>query len=267
MSSARDVTVRQSALPDGAATEAKQDDLIAAIGGTGLPAGWIVVHKFGRSSVIDSGSLMTVCDFLAKDTLYTYPPDSGLVMTLQSDDALDTSLTYSLQGLAVDGSIQDLEVTTNAADGTTPVAAGTWRRIWRMLNITTGESPSLGDVTVENGGTIYCQAAAAYQQSMMALYTVPAGYTGYICAWTFNAPSGRVISGSGWARLHNGTFTQKTAASGIEDDHMRVHVADLDKPWFGYTFPALADMEVRAVSTRSGQEFEVDFHVVLVPIP
>lgn len=246
-------------------THSKLDTINTSVTGSTIPEGWIVVHKFGRSDLVDNGSIMTMCDFLAKDTLYTYPPAGGLAMTLQSAVAGDIDLTYSIEGLAADGSIQSLECITNGADGTTPVACGTWRRVFRMTNITLGESPSAGAVSMKNGGITYAQAAAAFQQSMMALYTVPLGYTGYICGWTFNVPSTKTISASGWARLVGGTFTQKTAASGLVGTHLNETVCNLERPGFGYEFPELADMEVRGISSNAAQTLEVDFHVVLVP--
>ncbi len=137
-----------------------------------------IVHKFGANFDIDQntypesvwtgGGLYPWASLASAQTIYC-------ISTSASDTA-----TLTVEGLDADYNEQTETVTLT---GTTAVATtNTFIRVFRM---TYEDGANVGDITgrVTSGtGTIVAQIDAGYAQTLMAVYTVPAGHTGYLVA-------------------------------------------------------------------------------------
>ena len=158
----------------------------------GNVTGTTFIHKFGEVENIDDGiGFIDIWDGgSVNDALRTYEFSSGAdINRLSSSDDTDTQ-DIEIQGLDVD---HNLVTQTITLTGQTPVALTTSLiRVFRMKNVG----------TVDNAGDIYCfenitttlgvpdtitNTRAIIQvgnnQTLMAIYTIPNGKTGYMCAF------------------------------------------------------------------------------------
>lgn len=137
-----------------------------------------IVHKFGANFDIDQatdpesvwtgGGLYPWASLASAQTIYCI-----------STSASDTG-TLILEGLDADYNEQSETVTLTGTSAVT--TTNTFLRVFRM---TYGDGGNVGTVTarVTSGtGTVVAQIDAAYAQTLMAVYTVPAGHTGYMAA-------------------------------------------------------------------------------------
>ena len=137
-----------------------------------------IVHKFGANFDIDQatdpesvwtgGGLYPWASLATAQTIYCI-----------STSASDTG-TLTLEGLDANYNEQSETVTLTGTSAVT--TTNTFLRVFRM---TYGDSANVGTVTarVTSGtGTVVAQIDAAYAQTLMAVYTVPAGHTGYMAA-------------------------------------------------------------------------------------
>jgi len=145
----------------------------------GLRPDAFLVHKFGRNNDIDTdsepesvwsgGGLYPWASFDTDQTLYCLSTDAG-----------DTS-TLTIEGLDDDFGLLTETVTLNGTSAVT--TTNTFRRVFRMFY--NGGSENAGTITarVTSGtGTVVAQVDAGLAQTTMAVYTIPAGYTGFLLA-------------------------------------------------------------------------------------
>ena len=137
-----------------------------------------IVHKFGANFDIDQatdpesvwagGGLYPWASFATAQTIYC-------ISTSASDTA-----TLTVEGLDANYNEQTESVTLT---GTSAVATtSTFIRVFRM---TYEDGANVGTITarVTSGtGAVVAQIDVAYAQTLMAVYTVPAGHTGYMVA-------------------------------------------------------------------------------------
>lgn len=108
--------------------------------------------------------------------LYSYPA-SALAMTATSaSGATDSGVEITVTGLDADW----VETTQTAVLNASGVATlGTsLRRVYRAY--VSGSQAPAGNVNIANGGTTYARITAGENQTLMAVYTVPAGKTLYV---------------------------------------------------------------------------------------
>ena len=143
----------------------------------GQITGHSVLHKFGANFDIDNNS--------APETVWSagglYP--WGALATAQSlyvlsDDVADTE-EVEIQGLDASYNAITETVTLN---GTTAVQTDvSFLRVYRMLYDHGGTNEgTITARTVSGTGTVVAQIDEGFAQTLMAVYTVPAGYTAYI---------------------------------------------------------------------------------------
>lgn len=150
----------------------------------GQVAGYSVVHKFGLVDGTASGGLSTI--WSAADTASTllYPwdwtPSPVTVVSTSTDDTLAGSgaQTFTIQGL--DSNYNEIEETVNM-NGTSPSTAttATFARVHRAF-VASGDT-NVGKIQIKNASTtVVGEVAAEFGQTLMSVYTVPAGSTAYL---------------------------------------------------------------------------------------
>jgi len=137
------------------------------------------INKFGYNTSVGS-SYEPVTD-LGTNVLPTTAAAVSIVSTSTNDVAAGTGArTVEIQGLDGDYNLQTSTVTLN---GTTAVTTGSslFLRVFRMKVLTagTGETNE-GNLTASIGGSNVAQIGAGNGQTLMGVYTVPAGYRGYL---------------------------------------------------------------------------------------
>ncbi len=144
------------------------------------------IHKFGLNADIDQ----TEEDIWTQGETYTFMTTASTLYISSSDSGDDQ--TYEVQGLDANFDEQTVTVT---ADGNNFVAlTGTWMRVFRIKN--TGTTNNAGDIYISDNNTdaggdgvpdtasnIKAKIDVGENQTLMAIYTIPNGKTGYMQCW------------------------------------------------------------------------------------
>lgn len=163
--------------------------------------GMSFIHKFGQNPDIDSGAGYE--DIWDQGGTYTFLTSAAIMYISSSSDADKQS--YTVIGLDADWNIQEVTVTANGQTQTQVGTGETFLRVYRVINH--GATDNAGDVYIaetddltlgvpDTASKIKAKIQVGNNQTLMAIYTVPLGKTGYLM--------------QGFSALAN-----KTAASGI----------------------------------------------------
>ena len=157
----------------------------------GKVPGYSMINKFGYNPTIGSGSFETIWE-----TGNNYPwQSSAVTVDVVSDNANDDvagtgARTLRIEGL--DSSYAFTEETVDMDGTTTVTTTQTFLRVFRMSVETAGTSGNnVGDITATytGGSDVAATITAGNGQTLMAIYTIPAGYTGYLLS--MNISSGK----------------------------------------------------------------------------
>lgn len=216
------------------------------------------MSKFGQNSDIGTGAYEDIWD--AGGT-YIYPADgTAPIVKLIGHDAADTE-PIEVQGLDITGA---LVIQTKTLTGLTAVTLDTplWR-VFRLRNV--GTSDLVDDVcAIDTGDTVdYACINNGNNQTLMALYTIPLGYTAYLQQGT-NSMTGLVqaysISGRMWMREHGKVFQLKRTF-GLSSTGTSYMIMPFPVP---QAIPALTDIRVDAISSKAGGGLNTTFELILV---
>jgi hypothetical protein len=216
------------------------------------------LFKFGNNADID-GSLETIW---SQGGLYAYPAAATVMKVSSSsadDDAAGTGArTVTVSGL--DANYNEVSETVEL-DGQTEVLTTTeFIRVNRAFVVTAGSGGTAagtiyvgtGTVTAGVPATIYAVITLGDNQTTMAVWTVPAGYTLYITGGTFSAASNNAaqyVLGEFVIRPFGGVFrlaADITVNSNVFRYNWEVPLA----------IPEKTDIEARAIAL-SGTNFYV----------
>jgi hypothetical protein len=170
----------------------------------GIIPGWSSVQKFGRNSDIDT---TTDPEDIWDGGAIWVPPTQARVHDLVSTDTDDDDGGTGANTVEVTG--QDAngdEVTeTVTMDGTSNAATtNSYTTIYRMKVLTagtTGTNEGAITATAQTDGTVTAQITASMGQTLMAIYTIPTGKTGYLTNWYASLNSSGGSTGNADIRL------------------------------------------------------------------
>lgn len=157
------------------------------------------IDKFGYNDTIGSSAYETIWDGGAT---YAHPP-SALAMTVTSDEGgTDNGVQVTVEGLDDDGYVVTQEVTLNASG--TATTTQTFERVYRAY--VSGSTGATGDISVTNSGIVYALIKAEFQQTMMAVYTVPTGKRAFLIAANISIEKNQDIVAKLMLRRPGGVF-------------------------------------------------------------
>jgi hypothetical protein len=224
----------------------------------GQITGHKTIFKFGNNPDIN-GSLETIW---SRGGLYVYPT-SAIQMKVSSSSADDAALgtgarTVSVQGL--DQNYNEVAETITLNGQTEVLTTNTFIRVFRAFVITAGSGETAagtiyvgtGTVTAGVPATVYAEIALGDNQTTMATWTVPAGYTFFVYRGTFSASSNNVsqyILGKFMFRPFGGVFRN---AADVTVNTGAIQY-DFELP---LALPEKSDIEAQAIAL-SGTNFYV----------
>ena len=203
------------------------------------------VHKFGFNALIND-SEETIWD--AGGT-YTYQ-SSALAMTVTSaGGATDVGVKVTVSGLDGDYNEVSQEVTLNASGVATTTQ--TFLRVNRAF--ISGDTAPTGAVTITNSSTTYAQISLGENQTLMAVWTVPAGYTAYLLqnnVTAFTEQNNKFAIIRLITRELNGVFR-------TQDKHTVVlSQNDINYP-LPKSFPEKTDIEMRGIASSANANLQI----------
>ena len=130
------------------------------------------LHKFGFNEDIDAAE-ETIWDV---GGIYVYPSSAVKMGAQSTDSSNDDGVQVTIQGLDADYNQASETITLDGSgSGETSVL---FLRVYRAF-ITGSQEPS-GTINITNSSTTYARITLGENQTLMALWTVPAGYTAYL---------------------------------------------------------------------------------------
>jgi hypothetical protein len=221
----------------------------------GLVKGTNFIHKFGAVPSLSTATTGTVWD--VNDTIYPWSTwDTAGTITVDRANGGDAGKHVTVVGL--DTNYESLSETITLTNATGNASTNSFKRVFRAF-IADGET-NVGLISIKKNATTVAAITANKGQTLMAVYTVPAGYTGYLMKGTATAQAGADGTGDMFVRY----FGQSSFRVG------HTFEVDGDGGQYMYEFtvpipiPAKSDIDIR-VSTRSNNgRYTAAFDLILI---
>lgn len=148
-------------------------------------SGTLHVHKFGSVPAMSQNTTGTIWD--KNDTLYPWSSfDTSGTINVPAVTAGDNGKTIRIEGL--DENYLPLSHDVTVSDTVLTPVSGTWSRVYRAY--VTGGATNVGDINVQKDAVDVLRITANKGQTLMAIYTVPAGKTALILKGTASIQKG-----------------------------------------------------------------------------
>ena len=137
------------------------------------------IHKFGAVPAMSNGTTGTIWD--VNDTVYPWAtwatPGVLTIPAVNADDNGDRVIVYGL-----DQYYATIEEEFTLSSSGTVTGTKTFSRVYRAYYF--DDTTNAGNIDIQKGGTTVARITAGKAQTLMAVYTVPAGHTGYLTQGT-----------------------------------------------------------------------------------
>jgi len=225
------------------------------------------LFKFGVNGDVGT-SVETVW---AQGGTYAYPA-AATVMKISSSSADDASAGTGARSIAIFGLDANYNEISESVllDGQTAVNTGnSYLRISRMYVTTAGSGATAagtiyagtGSVTSGVPATVYGMIAIGANQTQMAFWTVPAGYTLYLMATFFTSANSTANASTNFQLIQRplgGVFrTQSSARTAGNGDF----ILDLHTP---LAFTEKTDIEIRAIASAGASNVSAEFEGIYI---
>ena len=214
------------------------------------------LFKFGFNSAVSTDE-ETVWD---EGGIYAYPT-SASVMKVSSSNAADTS-TVVIAGL--DANYDEIEETVTITGQTAVNTTKEFLRVFRAR--VTADEPAgniyIGTGTVSSGvpANQFAKITAGENQTLMAVWTVPAGYTAYLHQGTISSGTATVNKFS-TTRLKVKPFGEVMQTKAIITLHNSFVDFDFGSP---LAITEKSDIEARALTSSGTDSVSVTFSIIYV---
>lgn len=216
-------------------------------------------HKFGAVPSLSINTTGSIWDI--NNTLYPWTAlDTPAVVNVERNDVLDNGLVVTVQGLDANWNFQSEDITITGAD---QVGTKLWRRVNRAFVTSGTATVNVGNIDIEAGaagGTTVARISANLGQTLMAVYTIPAGYIGYLYHGTMTVQANADATGFMFIRRNSTGTTFRVG-----------HTFEVSGgSQYDYTFsfpppiPEKSDIDVRAAVRSNNARVTAAFDILLV---
>jgi hypothetical protein len=230
-----------------------------------LPAGFGQIHKFGAVPSMSQDTNGTIWD--ENDTIYPWATiDANGVLTVsvvEPNNESNTSTaqdgdTVEIQGL--DGNY-NLQIETVTISGSSATTINNFKRVFRARFIAaTGFDPNTKRILIKSGVTTVAKILEDLGQTLMSVYTIPAGFTGYLMRLD--------VTAQGTA---TGSFKLFARPGGVGSFQLK-HVAEVNGVGGPYqleypipqSFPEKTDIDARMHTFSNNGRYTCTFDILLV---
>lgn len=211
-------------------------------------------HKFGAVPAMSVATTGTVWD--VDDTIYPWSAwDTAGVLTIPAVNASDNGGTVTVTGLDANYDVITEDFVVSSSGTTT--GTKTFKRAYRAF-FTDGTS-NVGDINIQRGGTTIARISAGKAQTLMAIYTVPNGYTAYLSKGTMSIEAGGDASGNMYVR-YSGQSSFRIGHSFEVGDGAQ-YMYDFTVP---LAIPAKSDIDVRCSMRTNNSRASAAFDMILI---
>jgi len=220
----------------------------------GLVRGTSFIHKFGAVPQLSINTTGTIWDI--NDTIYpwsAFDTANNLVLTAQ---AADNTKQVQVVGLDENFNEQTEIVTITSGTATT---INTYKRFYRAFT-TNGSATNANNITFACNGTNVGRITAGKGQTLMAIYTIPATYTGYLTQGTISAQAGADATGDMFVR-YGGQASFRIGHSFEVDGAGGQYMYKFDVP---IPIPEKSDIDVRATTRSNNGRYTAAFDLILI---
>jgi len=228
-------------------------------------AGYSAINKFGRNPSV-GGAPETIWMYGGR-YVYLTSPSTIYAYSADTDDSVSGTgaRTVTIQGL--DGNYESIEETVIVSSGVASTAQ--FLRVFRAFVVTAGSTGTNEDnIIISTGaagtgtiladiGTIGTGTTYGLGQTQLALYTIPAGKTGYLTAWNVGVGSyNDAVTVSLLTREFNSAFRTRDIMDVPGGSHVRNYSVPI-------RLPAKTDVEIIAIAS-TGTNISSSFDIILV---
>ena len=221
----------------------------------GLVKGTTFIHKFGAVPAMSISTTGTIWD--VNDTVYPWSAwATAGTITVDRASTSDANKHVTIVGL--DANYEFLTETIILTAPTGNASTNSFIRVFRAF-IGDGET-NIGLISIKRSTTVVAAITAGKGQTLMAIYTVPAGYTGYLIKGTGSAQAGADATGDmfiryfGSASFRVGHSFEVSGAGGqyMYEFHVPIPI------------PAKSDIDVRFITRSNNGRYTAAFDIILI---
>lgn len=203
------------------------------------------IDKFGKLPSSTSAH-QTVWD---GGGVYAYPSSAVVMTATSASGSDDNGVEVTIIGL--DTNYESLSETVTLAGAGTATTTGEFLRVFRAF--VSGSQATTDDIAVQNTGVTYAAIQEEYQQTLMAVYTIPKGKRGYLVAANISMEKEKEVEALLKVRVEGGVFRTKGLIATFATPFQRV--------WqIPPVFDEKTDIEIRAkagATTAISAGFEI----------
>lgn len=226
-----------------------------------------IINKFGEHASIGSGETEDIWDYGATADLAW--PTAAAATTIVSTDAADDGApagtgaqTVQVQGLDDDYNLLTETATLNGTSAVT--LTNQFLRVFRAKVTAAGSgATAAGTISVKHGSTFLAQITIGNNQTLMACYSVPSGYTAYMLSY-YATMNRNVVTGAADLRILARPFGQVWQLKKI------IGLAGTGTSGWNYRYPVApsyaekTDIRMNATATANGTDISAGFDLFLV---
>ena len=211
-------------------------------------------HKFGATPSMSVNTTGTVWDI--NDTLYPWSSlTSASTLTVDRASTSDADKVITIVGLDANYNAITENVTLTSATGNATTKS--FIRIYRAY-MHNGSATNVGNIDIKISTTVVARITAGKGQTLMSVYTVPAGHTAYLTQGVMSVKSGADATGEFYVRY------------GGETAFRIAHTFEVASAEYFYPFhvpfrlPEKSDIDVRAAvrSNNARVTAAYDFYLI-----
>lgn len=213
------------------------------------------VHKFGATPAMSQNQTGTIWD--VNDTLYPWSVfETPGVLNIPVVNVGDNGSSITIYGL--DSDFNDVSETLTLSSATTTTGSQVFSRVYRAFYL--GSETNTDNIDVKLGTTTVLRITSSEAQTLMSIYTVPAGYTAYLTKGVSTCQASADMTVSMFVRY----FGQDSFRIG--------HTAEVSGAGGQYTYdftvpiaiPEKSDIDVRASVRSNNARVTASFDLILV---
>jgi hypothetical protein len=211
------------------------------------------LHKFGAVPAMSQNQTGTIWDI--NDTSYPWAAfSSASILSVDRASASDAGKEITIFGL--DANYNEISENVTLTNATGNQTTKSFIRVYRayMYN---GSATNVGNIDIKVSTTIVARITAGKGQTLMAVYTVPSGYTGFIHQVTMTVQDGADATGNMYVR-----YGGQTA---FRIGHSFEVTGQYYYPFFNpMPIPEKSDIDVRATVRSNNARITAAFDMTLV---